>query len=249
MIEPSVSRRESPSPAASADWATREEWLAAGRDLVGARASSAWALVDWVSGRAAALGARTARQAAEDLRISAGKFSDYLTVSKAYPKFRRWNSLQFSHHAEVARLDEADLERILDTAEAEDWIVARIRKAARDASCAAGLRSRITRLERELAKARGEKSRAEAALGRMERSVAGAIGEATRAWAAIDTATAAFFDGDDPDGGASVHGNAEIKAAKRLLSKLAACGRTVNAIAARIDARLTTHTVPRTQRH
>ena len=82
----------------------------------------------------------------------------------------------------------------------------------------------------------------------MERAVAGAIGEATRAWATIDTATAAFFDGDDPAGAAGVHGNAEIKAAKRLLSKLAACGRTVNAIAARIDAHLTVHTVPRAQR-
>ena len=82
----------------------------------------------------------------------------------------------------------------------------------------------------------------------MERSAAGAIGEATRAWVATDTATAAFFDGDDPDGTASVHGNAEIKAAKRLLSKLAAYGRTVNAIAERIDARLTAHTVPRTRR-
>ena len=223
-------------------------WLAAGRDLVGARASSAWALVDWVSGGAAALGAKTARQAAEDLGISAGKFSDYLTVSKAYPKFRRRNSLQFSHHAEVARLDEADRERILDAAEAEGWTVTHIRKAAQAASREQGYRRRIAHLERDLAKARGEKSRAEAALGRMERAVADAIGDATRAWAAIDKVTAAFFDGDDPDGAAGVHGNAEIKAAKRLLSKLAACGRTVNAIAERIDARLTAHTVPRTRR-
>ena len=66
----------------------------------------------------------------------------------------------------------------------------------------------------------------------MERAVAGAIGDATRAWAAIDTATAAFFDGDDPAGAAGVHGNAEIKAAKRLQLKLATCAKTINAIAA-----------------
>ena len=171
------------------------------------------------------------------------------SVTRKIELSRQRDNLSWSHHAAVAALPPEIGDDLLDRAAAEGCSHETMRAEARAASRETEMRSRIARLEQDLAKARGEKSRAEAALGWMERSVAGAIGVATRAWAAIDTATAAFFDDDDPDGAAGVHGNAEIKAAKRLLSKLAACGRTVNAIAERIDARLTAHTVPRTQRH
>ena len=208
-----------------------------------------WRIGDWA---ALAQGEfATLAEAAGILGESEGNLKKYASAAKVFPKVRRRTSVGFSLHLEVVALPETERDRLLDLAAAEHWTRSRMRqeaRGARNASCEAGLRSRIAHLERDLAKARGEKSRAEAALGRMERAVADAIGDATRAWAAIDKVTAAFFDGDDPDGAAGVHGNAEIKAAKRLLSKLAACGRTVNAMAERIDARLTAHTVPRTRR-
>ena len=116
----------------AAGYESAEEWIEAGREIVGRRSSAAWALADWVAGGAMRFGGSSAREAAGKLGISPGKFSDYLTVAKAYPKFRRRNTLGFSHHAETARLPEADRERILDLAEAEGWTRDRVREAARE---------------------------------------------------------------------------------------------------------------------
>ncbi len=127
------------------EYATPEAFVAAGRALMEQRSGSCWELADWVGRGASGLGATTAREAARGLGISAGKFSDYLTISDSYPKFRRRNSLTFSHHAEVARLSEAERERILDAAEAGGWSRRQVRDAAREAS-----------LGRQLAKARAE---------------------------------------------------------------------------------------------
>ena len=115
-------------------FATLEEWLAAGARIVKARSAASWACADWIKDGVDKWGEDAARDAARVSGNSPGKISHYLTTATTYPPLRRRDTLTFSHHLEVARLPQADAERILDQAEAEGWSHRRTREAAREAS-------------------------------------------------------------------------------------------------------------------
>lgn len=83
------------------------------------------------AGHARADGAfATMAEAAAVFGKSAGNSDKYVTTSMGYPPFRRRNMPVFSHHREIARLPEAECQRLLDQAAAENWTRAEMRTAA-----------------------------------------------------------------------------------------------------------------------
>ena len=121
---------EGPAP----NYASREDWLAAGRAILDVRSSASWSFGDWLVAGEDAFGGDTLRDVADRLGISPGKISDYRLAARTYPAFRRLNGLGFSHHLEAARLPETERDNLLVAAAQGGWSVARTRAAAREIS-------------------------------------------------------------------------------------------------------------------
>ena len=153
MTEPADLRVVDPGAGDAPEATDRAAWIAAGRALAAGRSETSWAFADWLVEGHRAFGKVAVKEAAETAGASPAKISHYLKTATVYPPLRRRNSLTFSHHLEVARLPEADAQRVLDAAEAEGWSHRETRAAAREASLegkVARQRQRIAELERAL---------------------------------------------------------------------------------------------------
>lgn len=146
MTEPADLRVVAPGEQAPA-FATREDWLAAGRRLVDGRSDASWAFADWLAAGHGTWGKEAVEAAAEATGTSRGKIINYVTASKTYPLTRRRVRLTFSHHMEAAFLPDAEREGLLDRAEAEGWSHRETRAAARETS----LEGKLARQRREIA--------------------------------------------------------------------------------------------------
>ena len=129
----------------------RAAWIAAGRALAAGRSETSWAFADWLVEGHRAFGKEAMQEAAETAGASLGKIRNYLSVATNYPLIRRRITLGFSHHLEVARLPEADADRLLDQAEADGWSVVTLREVVREAR-----ESTLDRLRAENARLRTE---------------------------------------------------------------------------------------------
>ncbi len=207
-----------------------EAWAVRGAALTKARADSRWDLAYWC-GEGFDRWGLSARETAAKIGISPEKFSNYLAVSRAYRNFAPRKSVDFTHHLEAARLEEADRERILDAAEAGAWTRDQTRAAVREASTERRLRRRIADLEEAL-------SRSEAAgeLVRLEQTADDSMRSVERAWRDVEDAAQAFFKAGGPVD--SLHGNAARTARKRVRGRIERRVARANAIAARVDALL-----------
>ncbi len=124
VVEPGAA--DAPAPA------DREAWVAAGRAFGQSRSDASWEFADWLAAGVESFGKQALEQAAATTGASRTKISHYLRVATAYPIVRRRTPLGFSHHLEVARLPEAEADRLLDQAEAEGWSRATLREVVRE---------------------------------------------------------------------------------------------------------------------
>ena len=115
-------------------FATREAWLAAGARFVETQSTASWDFADWLKAGVERWGESVTRDAAESSGNSPEKIRHYLVAATVYPLRRRRRTLTFTHHLEVARLDQVVADGLLDQAEAEGWSARQIREAAREAS-------------------------------------------------------------------------------------------------------------------
>ena len=160
---------------AAAACTSLEAWLAAGETLFGDWSDRSWQVADWLSAGIDAWGIAATAHAEKNSGFSRGRISNYNTVSKAFAEFRRRNTLSFSHHLEVARLPEAEQDRLLDAAESGKWTRGQLREAVRETTGeieAERLRVRVAELEHELAAERMDGQAALKASRTVERTVA-----------------------------------------------------------------------------
>ena len=152
MTEPADLRVVDPGAGDAPEILDRETWIAAGRALAQGRSEASWEFADWLAAGHQSWGKDAMQEAAEATGATPGKISHYLKTATVYPPLRRRNGLTFSHHMEVARLPEADADRVLDQAEAEGWSHRATRAAAREASLEGKVARQATRI-RELERA------------------------------------------------------------------------------------------------
>jgi hypothetical protein len=99
---------------------TLEEWVVMGAQLQHVQGSLLWWLGDWARqgeqefGEAFAQGVYASGYTEKTIRNA-------MSVCKHIPPSRRREKLSFSHHAEVAYLEEDQQETWLDIAEREEW--------------------------------------------------------------------------------------------------------------------------------
>lgn len=151
MTEPAEIRVVAPGPGEQSPATDREAWIAAGRDFGKSSSDASWQFADWLAAGLEAWGREALQVAAETTGASRTKISHYLAVARAYPIVRRRTPLGFSHHLEVARLPEAEADRLLDQAEAEGWSRATLREVVRE-----GRETQLERLRAENARLRRE---------------------------------------------------------------------------------------------
>lgn len=108
---------------------TFKEWEKIGDQLKSIEGSVLWWLGDWVNFGETAYGEKYS-QALEETGYDYGTLRDAAWVSKQC-RFKNDN-LSFSHHRQVASLENKDQEKWLDRAEREKWKVEELRQAIRD---------------------------------------------------------------------------------------------------------------------
>ncbi|MEO1666671.1 MAG: hypothetical protein AAFU54_18685 [Chloroflexota bacterium] len=109
---------------------TLTEWQEFGDWLGQLKDSIQWMIGDWANIAEANLDTWVApdgrefktryKDLLEKTDYSYSSLRKFSMVASAFPMFRRRNTLTYSHHAEVAHLDEDEQERFLDLAEAND---------------------------------------------------------------------------------------------------------------------------------
>ena len=101
-----------------------EQWREDGRWLARETEAIRWRVGDWYNAGETFFGEQAA-QAVDGL--SAQSIQNAAWVANRYIGSRRRESLSWSHHAEVAALEPADADNLLDEAEAKQWPVKRLR--------------------------------------------------------------------------------------------------------------------------
>ncbi len=74
----------------------RDAWIARGKCLSESGSERQWEFADWAFEGMGAFGSETVREISSRLGISSGFLSTCIVISKAYPLFRRRNTLGFS---------------------------------------------------------------------------------------------------------------------------------------------------------
>lgn len=92
-----------------------DEWTAIGERLEQHDRNLRWAIGDWLVFGSERFGARAA-VIADSLSLSTGSVANAASVCRRVPFERRRPELSFSHHEEVAHLDETGQARMLDLA-------------------------------------------------------------------------------------------------------------------------------------
>jgi hypothetical protein len=107
-----------------------EAWADIGRQLSTLMTSSAWCLGDWL-----AYGQRTYdhryRHAVEQTRLDYQTLRNYAWVARRFELARRWDTLSFGHHAEVASLPGPEQDFWLRKAEQFRWSTSQLRREVR----------------------------------------------------------------------------------------------------------------------
>ena len=212
--------------------ASLETWQTTGKTLFETLSDRSWQVADWLSAGIDAWGIVATSHAAEISGFNRGKISNYKTVSKAFTEFRRRNTLSFSHHLEVARLPEAEQDRLLDAAESGKWTRGQLREAVREVTGeieADRLRARLAELEHELAAERMDGQAALKASKNMERTVAAVAKRIVADYGEIADSLAEWRAGPAWQG---LHGNARRAMLMRLASTLRRTAADAEALAA-----------------
>ena len=139
------------SPDASADWATREDWLDAGRRLGERSERDRWALGDWACHGERAYGDLV--DAAALIGLGYQTVRNLASVARKIELSRRRDNLSWSHHAAVAALPTEIGDDLLDRAAAEGWSRETMREEAQAASREVQLKAENAALRRRAAAA------------------------------------------------------------------------------------------------
>ena len=210
----------------TSEWAAAGEaaWTAAGRTLSASRSDRQWELADWAAAGEAAFGAAVLRTAAGALDLDVSTLRNGARVARAFPVERRRPGLGYAFHHEVARLPEAEADRLLDAASVGVWSRRELREAAREAGTAAKLRrarDEIDRLREENARLRTDGQTARAEARRVEHGVMAAAKAVGAAYRDVAEALEAFASGTAC---AALHGNARPAVRQRIEQILARAG-------------------------
>ncbi|MGW7824498.1 LmbU family transcriptional regulator [Streptomyces puniciscabiei] len=107
-----------------------EKWMNIGYQLSTIHTSSAWCLGDWLVYGEGAFEGRY-RKAVERCSLHYQTLRNYAWVARRFPLSRRRDTLSFGHHAEVARLSDAEQDYWLSKAESLSWSRNRLRREVR----------------------------------------------------------------------------------------------------------------------
>ncbi len=110
---------------------TFEQWESLGSTVAAMVDGAPWWMGDWLSYGERAYGEKYAH-VVDGTPWKIQTLQNYAWVSRRFEISRRREILSFSHHAEVAALDPADQDALLDRAEAESWSRADLRTAVRE---------------------------------------------------------------------------------------------------------------------
>lgn len=99
---------------------TLDQWLECGQLLVGMANSLQWAIGDWINhGKERADWGEKYAQALDAFQLEYKYLCNISYVAREFDISRRREQLSFSHHQEVASLDHATQDKLLDKAEQE----------------------------------------------------------------------------------------------------------------------------------
>lgn len=118
IIEPTSHAQITPVGVTFDDGLTIDEWTELGERLERHDRGLRWIVGDWLVFGSERFGARAA-VIADSLSLATGSVANAASVCRRVPHERRRPELSFSHHEEVAHLDEAGQVRMLDVAIAE----------------------------------------------------------------------------------------------------------------------------------
>lgn len=107
------------------------DWQALGGQLFAIDRGLQWAIGDWINYGESRYG-ETYTAAMEATGKDRYVLANLAWVARKVERSRRRDTLSWSHHAEVAALDPAEQERILDRAEAEGWSQRAVRSAVQE---------------------------------------------------------------------------------------------------------------------
>ena len=109
---------------------TIEQWMAAGESLKVLESAVPWWVGDWLRYGEEKFGEMYS-QALREVDRSKQTMMNWAWVAGKFDPSRRRENLSFSHHAEVAGLEEDQQDEWLDRAEQEDWSKTRLREEIR----------------------------------------------------------------------------------------------------------------------
>lgn len=98
-----------------------EAWTEIGRDLAATSQKVQWFLGDWWAYGDQAYGARAAVAAEGIFGRSYGSLRNLAVVARKFEPSRRRDGVHFTHHQEVAALEPAEADQVLDQATAGGW--------------------------------------------------------------------------------------------------------------------------------
>jgi hypothetical protein len=107
------------------------DWVAYGRRIGVSGRSSGWWIGDWLRYGNARFGERYSR-ASKTTGYDPQTLMNMVYVASHYGVERRREKLSWSHHAELAALDQEEQERWLTVAEQERWSLSDLRVACRN---------------------------------------------------------------------------------------------------------------------
>jgi hypothetical protein len=107
------------------------DWVAYGRRIGVSGRSSGWWIGDWLRYGNARFGERYSR-ASKTTGYDPQTLMNMVYVASRYGVERRRENLSWSHHAELAALDQEEQERWLTVAEQERWSLGDLRVACRN---------------------------------------------------------------------------------------------------------------------
>ena len=110
---------------------TYDEWEGVGKILGQVEGAVHWWIGDWLNFGEAEWG-EMYTQALDETGYANGTLRKDKYIAGRFELFRRRNNLPWSHHAEVADMEEEDQEILLDKAEKEGWSNQRLRKEKRN---------------------------------------------------------------------------------------------------------------------
>lgn len=110
---------------------SERSWERIGTSLRELTNSSAWWLADWLIFGESTYGQRRYREAIERTGLDYQTLRNYAWVARRFEHHRRWDSLSFAHHAEVAPLAPPEQDYWLRKAAQQMWSRNELRRSVR----------------------------------------------------------------------------------------------------------------------